>query len=188
LQPEEICAFRKPSHDCCVSHAFADEGGQDLHDCPVIVPAFFGKSLQREYSSDADFEFIAAELLNSFAEGFDNPSLPIGIGLCKVPHQRGNRHDRRPERCPERGKRRPSPICVSACEQCENNKERYAAESDRQKYTRAGGMRFFYSAVCIFQSIRHPIPGVLGTVRLPDLDRALFQVFKKQRETAHQCH
>jgi hypothetical protein len=126
-------------------------------------------------------------LLNGLAEGFDNPSLPVGLGLCKVPHQRGNRHDGRPERCPERGKRRPGSNCVSAYEQRENDQERYAAEDDRPKYTGTGAAHFSYSIVSRFQSSRHPIPDVMETVSIPELGRALFQASKNQSEIAHRC-
>jgi hypothetical protein len=63
-------------------------------------------------------------LLDSFTEGFDNSSLSIGVGLCKMPHQRGYRHDGRPKRCRKRRQGRPSLSCVSAYEQRENNQER----------------------------------------------------------------
>ena len=40
LQPEEIRAFRKPSHNCCIPHTFTNECGQDLHDCQIVLGAF----------------------------------------------------------------------------------------------------------------------------------------------------
>src|SRR5215813_1821029 len=45
LFPEGFCAAPKSVRDCCVLHAVADEAGQELHDCPIIVRAFVRESL-----------------------------------------------------------------------------------------------------------------------------------------------
>ena len=50
--------------------------------------------------------------------------------------------------------------------------EKYDAEEGRPKCSGAAEANFTYPAVDMFHSIRHPIPGVAGTVRIPELGRA----------------
>jgi hypothetical protein len=59
-------------------------GRQRLHDRPVLPLAFACDPLQAVNAAEADFELVAAELLDRLGEALRNPPFSVRFGLLLV--------------------------------------------------------------------------------------------------------